>query len=210
MSARTVVSLSGIDVDSLVPHDQSNEDDPTSGQSHSSNPAADTSSDSGTDSNGRTTQPATADPQVRSNVEDLVQFATTSNGELADAWELNEGKDAFQHLNTELDEYYERIQITRYDQHQKHTTSSRIKTPLLSTRANPRARRLNMSSMSNVLPALGQCKRIDWTTPRVSKYQRCFGERPSRPNSVIDQQDRLRLNCLGCLEDSFNVPAFLI
>jgi len=37
-----------------------------------------------------------------------VQLAPTSNGELADAWELSAGKDAWQYLSTELDEYYER------------------------------------------------------------------------------------------------------
>lgn len=48
------------------------------------------------------------DPAVRSRVTDIVQLAPTSNGELADAWGVSTGKEAWQYLTSELDDYYER------------------------------------------------------------------------------------------------------
>jgi Ca-activated chloride channel family protein len=54
----------------------------------------------------------------RSRVTDIVQLAPTSNGELADAWGLSTGKEAWQYLTSELNDYYERnadhkIQLTQ-------------------------------------------------------------------------------------------------
>jgi Ca-activated chloride channel family protein len=37
-----------------------------------------------------------------------VQLAPTSNGELADAWGLQTGKEAWQYLTSELEDYYKR------------------------------------------------------------------------------------------------------
>ena len=45
---------------------------------------------------------------LRARVSDLVRLAPTSNGELADTWGLQTGKEAWQYLQSELSEYYER------------------------------------------------------------------------------------------------------
>lgn len=48
------------------------------------------------------------DSEIHSRVKDIVKLAPTSNGELANEWGLQTGKEAWQYLNTELDQYYER------------------------------------------------------------------------------------------------------
>jgi len=103
--------IDGIDPSDVPPPDPRDSPDvvePANGQSHDSDPTADRIDKSEGSSSDVSTQAATIDPQVRSRVEDIVQLAPTSNGELADAWELSAGKDAWQYLSTELDEYYER------------------------------------------------------------------------------------------------------
>jgi Ca-activated chloride channel family protein len=48
------------------------------------------------------------EPQGLDRLQDIVELAPTSNGELADHWGYESGSDVYQYLSSELDEYYTR------------------------------------------------------------------------------------------------------
>jgi len=48
------------------------------------------------------------DKEVYKRVEDLVLLAPTTNGELADTWDMVDGREASNYLTMELSDYYER------------------------------------------------------------------------------------------------------
>jgi len=82
--------------------------DPPVGVSSNTSRTATTSSDSEQSNTGTQTDTPSVDPHVRSRVMDIIRLAPTSNGKLADAWGLSTGKEAWQYLSSELDDYYER------------------------------------------------------------------------------------------------------
>ena len=96
------------DIPSPEPRDQPDIIEPSGGRSSGTGSTTNTTNGTGNGSSGDPTRTAPSDPQLRSRVKDIVQLAPTSNGELADAWGLQTGKEAWQHLNAELDDYYER------------------------------------------------------------------------------------------------------
>ena len=92
------------DVPAPQPREEPDVVKPTAGKSPDSGNTTNTTNESG---NARShTEPS--DPQLRSRVNDIVELAPTSNGELADAWGLQTGKEAWRYLSSELDEYYKR------------------------------------------------------------------------------------------------------
>ena len=96
------------DIPTPEPRDQPDIIDPLTGQSTNTTHTTTTSTGPKHSSGDNQTDTPSVDPQVRSRVEDIVQLAPTSNGELADAWGLSAGKEAWQYLTSELDDYYER------------------------------------------------------------------------------------------------------
>jgi len=96
------------DIPTPEPRDQPDIIDPPTGQSTNTTHTTTTSTGPKHTSGDNQTDTPSVDPQVRSRVEDIVQLAPTSNGELADAWGLSAGKEAWQYLTSELDDYYER------------------------------------------------------------------------------------------------------
>jgi len=96
------------DIPSPEPRDQPDIIEPSGGRSSGTGSTTNTTDGTGNGSGGDLTRTAPSDPQLHSRVKDIVQLAPTSNGELADAWGLQTGKEAWQHLNAELDDYYER------------------------------------------------------------------------------------------------------
>ncbi|ELZ88478.1 AAA ATPase [Haloferax elongans ATCC BAA-1513] len=95
------------DAPSPVPRDQPDIIDPPAGQ-YDGPESTTTATGKSNTSGGDSPQPTSADAQLRSRVNDIIRLAPTSNGELADAWGLQNGKEAWQHLNTDLTEYFER------------------------------------------------------------------------------------------------------
>jgi KaiC/GvpD/RAD55 family RecA-like ATPase len=75
-------------------------DDPTTITTNSDDPEH--------DSDDPSNPTAVVDDEIQSRVKDIIELAPTSNSELADAWGLETGKAAWQYLNSELDEYYQR------------------------------------------------------------------------------------------------------
>jgi len=96
------------DIPSPEPRDQPDIIDPPTGESSDPGSTPNTTTGTGNGTGDDPPRTTTGDPQLRSRVNDIVQLAPTSNGELADAWGLQTGKEAWQHLNAELDDYYER------------------------------------------------------------------------------------------------------
>ncbi|MFC7116717.1 DUF5797 family protein [Natronoarchaeum sp. GCM10025703] len=96
------------DVPAPESRDQPDIIEPPTGKSPDSGSTTTTTNGTGNGSGDDPTRTTPGDPQFRSRVKDIVQLAPTSNGELADAWGLQTGKEAWQYLNSELDEYYER------------------------------------------------------------------------------------------------------
>jgi len=90
------------------PRDQPDISNPPAGQSSNTSRRTTTSNGSEPSSSDNRTDTPSVDSQVRSRVTDIVQLAPTSNGELADAWGFSTGKEAWQYLTSELDDYYER------------------------------------------------------------------------------------------------------
>ncbi|MGZ0747321.1 DUF5797 family protein [Haloparvum sp. AD34] len=90
------------------PRDQPDIIEPPAGRSSNTGRTTTTTNGSGHSNGDDQTDSPSVDPEVRSRVTDIVQLAPTSNGELADAWGLDTGKDAWQYLTSELDDYYER------------------------------------------------------------------------------------------------------
>mgnify|MGYP000168045102 CR=1 FL=1 len=84
--------------------DQTDDIDQPTGKSPNTGSTPNTTNGTGDDP----TRTTAGDPQLRSRVNDIVQLGPTSNGELADAWGLQTGKEAWQYLTSELEDYYER------------------------------------------------------------------------------------------------------
>ena len=53
--------------------------------------------------------------QERERMADIVRLAPTSNGELASAWGLETGKEAWEYLSQHLDDYYYRNKNSRIE-----------------------------------------------------------------------------------------------
>lgn len=47
-------------------------------------------------------------PEVHSRLTDIIRLQPTSNGELADVWDLSSGSEVYQYLSSKLDDYYYR------------------------------------------------------------------------------------------------------
>jgi|AntDeeMinimDraft_4_1070355.scaffolds.fasta_scaffold00667_2 hypothetical protein len=100
-----VDGIDSADLPSPVSGDQSNVVEPSTGQSVGSHSPTNSNEDTKNNSGSNSTLTDSIDPQLRSRVKDIVQLAPTSNSELADAWGLQNGKEANQILNSDLDEY---------------------------------------------------------------------------------------------------------
>ncbi len=101
----------GIDpsnIPSPEPRDPPDIIEPPAGKSPDTGTTTNTTNSTGDGSGDDPTRTTPGDPQLRSRVTDIVQLAPTSNGELAEAWELQTGKEAWQYLTSELGEYFER------------------------------------------------------------------------------------------------------
>jgi len=96
------------DIPSPEPRDQPDIIDPPTGESSDPGSTPNTTTGTGNGTGDDPPRTTTGDPQLRSRVNDIVQLAPTSNGELADAWGLQTGKEAWQYLTSELEDYYER------------------------------------------------------------------------------------------------------
>ncbi|WP_217350858.1 DUF5797 family protein [Salinadaptatus halalkaliphilus] len=103
--------IDGIDpsnVPSPVPRDQPDIIEPSTGKSPGTGSTTNTTNGTGNGSDDDPARTTPSDPQLRSRVKDIVQLAPTSNSELADEWGLQTGKEAWQYLSSELDDYFER------------------------------------------------------------------------------------------------------